>query len=372
MTFCPYLSKCSGCHFERQSYLEQILSKKNHLMEVFKQENIIFPEIQIKSLAENHLRTRFDFTIENKKRGLYDFNKNIIDIKICSQITHELQTAFNDFHKVDFSIYKGSVRLRIGPEQQRGAWLDFANLDIKNLLNEKKSLIALLELGFLVEIGQKGKSLVSLGSHLKLSEPVERPWFQTKLIDHSEISLKCLISSFTQPSWVSANAITDIIQRWIFNDLSHPLQQLNVAEFGAGIGQFTLPLLSAGHQVDVFESHQQAAQFLKINASHNHLSKNLNIFIGDFQKNPIPHKKKYHLALVNPPRSGLKNFVHELIQLNTAYCMYISCFPETLAIDLKKLKDYDFIIKELVIVDQFPQTKHFETCVLLQRVNFKT
>ena len=144
-----------------------------------------------------------------------------------------------------------------------------------------------------------------------------------------------------------------------------------IAEFGAGIGQFTLPLLSAGFQVDVFESHEQAAGFLKSNAGMNNLSENLRVFVGDYHKQKIQTEVQYPIILVNPPRSGLKDFVFEIIRLEPSKCIYISCYPESLALDLKILESKGYRLKDVVIVDQFPQTKHFETCVLLERINSK-
>ena len=49
--------------------------------------------------------------------------------------------------------------------------------------------------------------------------------------------------------------------------------------------------------------------------------------------------------------------------------VYVSCDPSTLARDLKLLVDGGVEIKEVQPVDQFPQTVHVETVVLLVRNN---
>lgn len=325
-----------------------------------------FPPIQFQTIEENGLRTRLDFTIENGKYGLYDQHKNIVDIETCLQITPELQAALTDIRKIHFPIRKGSVRLRVGPDGKRGVWLDFANIDIKNLLSEKKSLQLLLDSGFQVEIGQKGKSLSFVDGEFKLVSPVAHSWFKARLINNNYVSLKSLISSFTQPSWKSAEMMTDFVLRWVVSPL---LQHQRLIEFGPGIGQFTLPLLSAGHVVDAFEFHDQAAGFLLENAKTNNLDQKLKVFVGDYHKLKIPLTEIHSIALVNPPRSGLKEFVFEIIRLQVEKCIYISCYPESLTEDLKILEDHGWQLQEVQIVDQFPQTKHFETCVLLKRIN---
>lgn len=366
--FCPHLKICSGCHFGELPYHEQSLQKKEYLLETFKIFHLAIPAIDFISIGENYLRTRLDVTIDSGLCGLYGFDKKIIDMKVCFQITEDLQKAYDDFRKVKIPIQKGSVRLRVGPQGMRGLWLDFANLDIQKLLLEKTTLQELLGFGFEIEIGQKGKSLAFRNNEFKLVDPCPQDWFQVQLLSKSR-PLKSLISSFTQPSWISSQRISALIQSWMSSQSSEPL---SIAEFGSGIGPFTLPLLAENHIVSVFESNSQAVEILILNASENNLNKNLQIFCDDFHKKPIPSGENFDIALVNPPRSGLKDFVHELIKLEVTTCIYISCFPESLALDLQHLTNSGYQIKEIVIVDQFPQTKHFETCVLLQRIDFNS
>ena len=366
---CHYLGVCSGCHFVDVPYEKQLILKSQRLTEIFWSSGFQFSTIQIESIGQNHLRTRLDMTLDNGCFGFYDLNKKILDIDHCLQLSHGLQQTLQKFRAIKIPIKKGSVRLRISPTGQSGVWLDFANLDIKNLLEEKKILISLLEADFFVEMGQKGKFLSYENSVLKLAEPKPQPWFQCGFGENNYVTLNCLVSSFTQPSWVSAQRISWVIENWMSELRSGSLKW---AEFGAGIGQFTLPLLNANHFVDVFEFSAQASELLLQNAKIQGLGNNLKMHIGDFQKNKIPNSKHYDVALLNPPRSGLKNFVFEFLKMNTQFGIYISCFPDSLAADLKILTENGFQIEKVVLLDQFPQTQHFETCVLLKRIDFNT
>lgn len=365
-SLCPYLSKCTGCHYDTLPYTEQTKLKLQHLDACLKNSELSFSDIQFISCGENYLRDRFDFTIETNKMGLYGPDRSILDIDRCLQLSPELQQAYEDFRKVSFPIKKGSVRLRVDPDGNRGAWLDFANADIKNLLEDGKSFQQLLDIGFQIEIGQKGKALSKKNNLFKLVDPIYASWFKVNLNNYVSQNLQCLISSFTQPSWKTADALVEVVHQWL-NSLK--LKDGSICEFGSGIGQFTLPLLSYGYSVDVYEFDRTATELVLLNAQNAKLDSKLNVFCDDFQKKPISNQSKYNLALVNPPRSGLKNFVHEIVRLNTEYCIYISCFPESLATDLKTLAESGYEIKKMTMVDQFPQTKHFETCVLLQRIN---
>ncbi len=325
---------------------------------MLRSEGLAFSAITFKTSGENFLRQRFDFTIENNHMGLYGKDHQLIDIKQCLQLAPDLLTAFLAFKKINFPVKKGSVRLRVGPSGLRGAWLDFANVDIKNLLASAAAFEQILDLGFKVEIGQKAKTLTKVNGHFKLTDPTPQHWFQSQ-----HHNLDCFIASFTQPSWVTADMLTDTILLWL------PAQPSLLCEFGSGIGQFTIPLLAKGHDVDVYESDAQATDLVKRNASAHQLQTKLQVYRGDFQKQPLPVGKKYDVVLVNPPRSGLKDFIQQVVAVNARKLIYISCFPESLVVDLKKLVAFGFSIKEIILVDQFPQTKHFETCILLERIH---
>ena len=72
------------------------------------------------------------------------------------------------------------------------------------------------------------------------------------------------------------------------------------------------------------------------------------------------------LVIVDPPRSGLDKRTKEtLLEIGSKKIIYVSCDPITLARDLKVLSScYD--IKNMILVDMFPNTYHVESIVLLQ------
>lgn len=72
------------------------------------------------------------------------------------------------------------------------------------------------------------------------------------------------------------------------------------------------------------------------------------------------------LLIVDPPRSGVKNFSMWLKTFRPKRAIYVSCDPHTLARDLSSLKGYR--LTELHLVDFFPSTFHFETMVFLEQV----
>lgn len=376
MTICQYFPKCAGCSSWNDSYLQQKANKISYLQNLLKDNNLILKEPpEFISCAEFGLRHRVDFTIEfnNETKqhnvGFYDLNKNLINIKECLQLSSELQKIYSEFIRFKFfftdtPIKKGSVRLRTGPNGIKGCWLDFSNLDIKCLLKDQKLLNDILDAGYVVEIGQKGKKLNRYNGILKLGDPVADEWFKTIDYNNNSLMLKSLISDFTQPSWITAESLVKIVLNYI-----HNIETIkSVLEFGAGTGQFTLSFLREGLSVDACEINESATTQLLTNATTYGLEKELRIHLGNYHKKSAPANRKHDLIFVNPARSGLKNFTDEIITARTGYLIYISCFPETMANDLAKLAKH-FELCDIKIVDQFPQTKHFETCAFLKKLN---
>lgn len=369
---CKFFPSCRGCDHWGIDSIEQKNNKVRRLKDLLQASDEILSSQNFVSVKPYGLRHRFDFTIESRGKkqsmGFYGAEKNLIDIDQCLQLSPELQKVFTEFRFLSANkmqtaqglIQKASVRLRVSPDGDKGCWLDMANVDIKALLDDSTYLNQLLQAGFEVEIGQKGKKLSLVQGRLKLTDPLPKPWFRT-----GPYKLKSLISDFTQPSWITANALTEVMLSWTKN-----LSLQKALEFGPGVGQFTLPLLAQGISVLAFENNPKAIEVLQQNARENGLEKKLTLFAGDFQNKPADIKENIDLVLVNPPRSGLKRFVDTVVNTQAKYCIYISCFPESMQMDLEKIQQAGYKIKSVQIVDQFPQTEHFESCVLLESSQF--
>lgn len=72
------------------------------------------------------------------------------------------------------------------------------------------------------------------------------------------------------------------------------------------------------------------------------------------------------LLLVNPPRRGLADAVQLILNQRPQHLIYSSCSHESLSLDLKQLSAV-YEVRRVQVFDMFPQTRHFETLVLLER-----
>ena len=81
---------------------------------------------------------------------------------------------------------------------------------------------------------------------------------------------------------------------------------------------------------------------------------------------PATNPARPDFILVDPPRAGLGPEVTGLLgRIRAPHITYVSCDPATLSRDLAALVESGYQIKQLHLVDLFPQTFHLETVAML-------
>lgn len=380
-TACKLAKLCSGCPWIDQAYSDQIEKKKSQLLKLFEGTEIKPGEIRIISVGENQIRERTDLSWRKNMNGelslgLHDLeHKEIVDIESCPQMTQDLQWWLETFRTNPPPILsKGSVRLRVSPDGQKGAWLDLAHVDIKALLIEQNWLRWLSDHAH-VEIGQRFKPLIVKQDALTLSRTLSPlPWFETYLDrDLKPLPLFGVIGSFTQPGRSSNRALISVVM-----DLLRASPRLRILELFSGLGNFTLPLASLGHEVLALEHdpvsklcfESTIAQVPSLAERISFIQKNL--YAAKSQILPdLDSLDSIDALVVDPPRSGLRGVLDELAQNQRAtkpkILVYVSCFAETLVSDLVRLKGIGFHLRSVVGVDQFPSSPHCEWVAFLER-----
>lgn len=400
---CKYADECSGCDWIQVPYPDQRAQKIDdltlHLQRFALTDNLefILPAIRWIETAPGNMRTRMDLTIETSDApdslqnpqvsGLYSRDRQrLVDLESCAQLTPALNAWLLDFRKINLNVKRGSVRLRVKSStkstesgesaqnstssalaDQRGVWLDFANVDIKRLLDERTVLDQLRQLA-VVEIGQKRKRLVDRAGTLKLADPVLENWFETYDANGQEIPLYSTIGTFTQPGPIANRALVKEVLNTMRAD-----RPLRIAEFGSGIGNFTLPLASIADEVRAFEIDPLAIAGLERSLAASGLNKKVKIYSGNFQvsRKVPPALEGLDAILVDPPRSGIGHFLDPVEMmppsLRPTHFVYVSCFAESFARDSRRLAGLGYRMIDLTIVDQFPQSRHYEIVSRFER-----
>ncbi|MCB5755214.1 23S rRNA (uracil(1939)-C(5))-methyltransferase RlmD [Mediterraneibacter faecis] len=145
-----------------------------------------------------------------------------------------------------------------------------------------------------------------------------------------------------------------------------------------GIGTISLFLAQKAKQVYGVEIVPQAIDDAKENAKINAID-NAEFFVGKAEEVLPEYYAEYErehngetahadLIVVDPPRKGCdETLLETIVKMQPEKVVYVSCDSATLARDLKYLCANGYEIRMCRGVDQFPQTVHVETVVLLSQ-----
>ena len=145
-----------------------------------------------------------------------------------------------------------------------------------------------------------------------------------------------------------------------------------------GIGTISLFLAQKAKQVYGVEIVPQAIDDAKENAKINAID-NAEFFVGKAEEVLPEYYAEYErehngetahadVIVVDPPRKGCdETLLETIVKMQPEKVVYVSCDSATLARDLKYLCANGYEIKMCRGVDQFPQSVHVETVVLLGR-----
>ena len=143
-----------------------------------------------------------------------------------------------------------------------------------------------------------------------------------------------------------------------------------------GIGTISLFLSQRAGQVYGVEIIPQAIQDAKANAIRNNIN-NAEFYVGKAEEVLPEFYEKFRaqgdikmmhpdVIVVDPPRKGCDNAcLDTMLKMQPDRIVYVSCDSATLARDIKYLRQGGYELKKWRAVDQFGQTVHVETVVLL-------
>lgn len=393
---CSYKNECSGCDYLGLPYEDQIDIKNKELKAMLNEAGVIAPEeIHFVKIREFGLRDRLDMTISTRddgitRVGLYaKSKKDIVDIKECKQLSVPLQNWLVEFRATVPKIEKGSFRLRVSPSGKKGVWLDLSNIVVKELLDDEAWFRKLLKLAHVVEVGQKRKRLIDVNGQLKLTDPSPQNWFETYSFQEEgvkRIPIKTTIGGFTQPGFEANRALCETVFNTIAKSVGTPSKSKWV-ELGCGAGNFTPILSHFANELIAVDLDEEAlmslVQNIEVEDFANSKSESLKFPVRLKTKNCVLqvvklnfHKPSETLKdllkdtdglFVDPPRSGLGDTCTVIASLTVKprYLVYVSCFPKSFVSDVRRLSELGYKIDSLHLVDQFPQTTHYELVALL-------
>ena len=133
----------------------------------------------------------------------------------------------------------------------------------------------------------------------------------------------------------------------------------------SGTGTIAQMLAPVAKKVVGVEIVEEAVEAAKVNAELNGLD-NCEFIAGDVLKVVDELEDKPDFIVLDPPRDGIHpKAIQKIIDFGVEQMVYISCKPTSLARDLEVFEAAGYKVKRATAVDQFPNTVHIETVVLL-------
>ena len=313
-------------------------------------------DAEFRETFSTRLRDRADLTWVDGQLGLFSLahDGSLVAIDSCPMMTPALEDFFQIYReRVPPFVRRGSVRLRISPSGERGVWLDFANVDVRDLLAEGEYLRWLSQIAT-VEIGQRRKALEFIDGHAKITAPNLRPWFETFGANDHSIPLYGVVGGFSQSGFLMNRALVETV--------ADQVKQTGLTEWAdlfCGAGNFTLALADRGHFVRALELDELALEGLRM--AQQTIANQTAIQV---ERADIYRMKDLASAgwLVDPPRSGLRGLLDVLATSESPprAIIYVSCFTPSFRLDVERLATLGYELQSLIGVDQFAQTPHAE------------
>ncbi len=335
---CPYYGTCGGCNLMHMNYNEQLEFKKNKVEEVLKKfADVEFKIDRIISSKEFYYRNKITLQVQEKV-GLYKENSfEIVPIDACLICNEKINEVIKKLKKLDLKNI-GKIVIKV------------------TNLNEIMIIFYLTgEVDETIFASLKEKNISIVKHYENKYEVLFGNDYITEVIGDYKFNISA--DSFFQVNTKQAIEMFEVIKNNI--DEADTLLDLYCGTGTIGISLSKNVKRIIGIEVNRFAI-EDAIKNAKINSVNN-----IEFLCGKVE-NLIDKVNDVDTIVVDPPRSGLdKVTIDNILRLNVKKLIYVSCDPVTLARDLKVLKE-KYNIKNITLIDMFPNTHHVESVVSLE------
>jgi 23S rRNA (uracil1939-C5)-methyltransferase len=358
---CPYIGICGGCQWQhikdsvqgelKKEILKDLLRRLGRLKEV--------PPISIFPSPQSFgYRIRTQLKVKGKILGYYqEKSHRIVDIHKCL-IAHPLINQMLPLvrKKLSSSPQIGEIEINISPDEDKGI-----------LILHGLSLDRILENGLREFFQQnaifKGIAIARKEGLTSWGDPDQNftvPWTQGG--EKRNLKFRVSPGSFSQVNLEQNQTLIQTVLQ--FSEIN---KEDEVFDFYAGVGNLTLPLALRAKEVLGIEENRMAIDDARFNVEKNGI-RNCEFIQGKVEDVFMSwNRGSPDLIVLDPPRTGAKTILDQLVRLKPKKIIYISCEPTTFSRDLHLFSEQGYLLQKLALIDMFPQTYHMEVVGLLQQ-----
>jgi len=337
---CPVYGECGGCSYQDISYQQELKIKEGLVRDLF-------------SVNDLEVSKKFQSIIESPQHYHY---RNRLDLKF-------IQTKNND------------ILIGFTPQDGRGiVTVDQCPIAIESIsafipklkteVLQKLKIKQYRRANLVVRTGDDGRVFWG-GMGRKSNRLLPDQYFWTEI--HGRKIYYSLETFFQANLSILPVFFKYLAQLNIWKD------DTNFYDLYGGVGLFSVGLYDYFHKGILIEECKRSIEIAHHNVEANSLDKVMICEgkVEDHLKDLLEQDDAHHVAMIDPPRSGLSEKARELISQLTSldHLLYLSCNPETLVRDLRSFCGHNWKIETVVPFDFFPRTRHVETLCMLSRIN---
>jgi 23S rRNA (uracil1939-C5)-methyltransferase len=317
---CPHYGDCGGCNLQHMSYGEQLRSKAGILADNLRRIAGFEPASAPTTLASppERYRSRSEFQVRHGAAGFFARESHrVIALSGCMLLPDTVQDFF--------------LAGRAGLSACEKAQLQ--------VLSNGRELAARLE------TAEGRGSWLSRERSVRFDIP---PFVYLYGPDH-----------FVQANLFQLRPMLGLLEKALAGTTTGV-----AADLFCGGGFFTLPLAARCREVLAVENHPANVAALRANLALNGAD-HVRVVQADVLRAELPAAELY---VVDPPRGGLSPRLISVLAAGTAKTLvYFSCDSATFARDLRLFIRHGFVPGDLALIDNFPQSDHFEIFSVLRK-----
>ena len=356
---CPYFGSCGGCQWQHIDYSIHGELKKEILRESLTRLGKLkkIPPISVAPLLKPYgYRIRVQLKVKGKAMGYYqEGSHRIVDIERCP-ISHPLvnQIIRNLREELALLLPIEEIEISVSPEEEKGVLLFHPLSSDQKMEDFPKQFLQTHPVLRGIAIARKNGFTLFGDPHLNFTIP----WNQGE--EKGSLRFRISPGSFFQAHLEQNQRLIQTVLQ--FSEVN---KAEKVLDLYAGAGNLTLPLALGAKEVIGIEENGMAVEDGRFNAERNGI-KNVRFIRGTVEDILKESAKKPDLIVLDPPRTGCKTILDQVVRLKPQKIVYVSCEPTTLSRDFCLFSDRGYSLRRLSLIDMFPQTYHMEIIGLLQ------
>ena len=346
---CPHFGICGGCFYQTVSYENQLKIKEGMVRDLLKDHvnDDIWEEIKGSPKVHGY-RNKMEFSLDGFAE-LTEEEAKQMELPFYHKMRHEGYFRHLVVRRAESS---GDILVNIVTTSQVEA----------DLTKLRDALLELPLSGKIIGIlHTTNDSFADVVQADKIDILYGQDYFYEEIL-----GLKFKISPF---SFFQTNTLGAEVLYKTARDFVGETKDKVIFDLYSGTGTIAQMLAPVAKKVVGVEIVEEAVEAAKVNSELNGLD-NCEFIAGDVLKVVDELEDKPDFIVLDPPRDGIHpKAIQKIIDFGVEQMVYISCKPTSLARDLEVFEAAGYKVKRATAVDQFPNTVHIESIVLLQKDN---